>query len=113
MRARLVAFKGDSNALTASHSELRMHFDNNRNAAPDAVEVMVREMTDLEDMLLHGLVQGEVKQRGEGDVKVEVQLRPENAEKMDAGGINPLEHLGEGLGEVEDKGLDDVKIDKS
>ena len=44
MRARLVAFNGDTNAIVKSRTELRMHFNNNRTAPPEAVVGMVKEV---------------------------------------------------------------------
>ena len=44
MRARLVAFSGDFNAIEKSRTELRMHFVNNKAAAPEAVVGMVKEV---------------------------------------------------------------------
>mmetsp|Transcript_13135 Transcript_13135/g.26794 ORF Transcript_13135/g.26794 Transcript_13135/m.26794 type:complete len:129 (-) Transcript_13135:6-392(-) len=112
LRARLIAFSGDDNAIAASRLELRTHILNNANVEKSQAEIMVKEMIDLEDVLLGGIVQGEVKQGGD-EVKVEIQLRKENAEVMDKESINPIEHLGGGLGEAKTKGLDDVKIEKS
>jgi hypothetical protein len=44
MRARLVAFSGDFNAIEKSRTELRMHFVNNKAAPPEAVVGMVKEV---------------------------------------------------------------------
>ena len=65
MRARQKLFAGDTHALQESRVELRSHFQNNR-VVTDAthLEGLFSMIDETEDMMLHGIVQGKLNERG-------------------------------------------------
>jgi hypothetical protein len=110
MRARQIPFASDPHALTSSRIELRKQFLANAHLTdPLIINELLVGITEVEDMLLNGLVQGKVVEEPSGDVKVRVDIRKENAESMNPEVPNPLEHLGDGL--FPEKTLDDVVLD--
>ena len=114
LRARLIPFASDASALSSSRAELRTQFLANKAVADDAkIRELLKGVDDVEDMLLNGLVQGEVVDHAPNDRRVKVSIRKENAEVMNPAAPNPLEHLGEGLFPEEKEDLDEVVLDKS
>ena len=82
LRARTKLFAGDERALRESATALRVEFEKNRNATgpPEHLEGLLGMIDEAEDMLLHGIVQGELNK--ERNV-VEVKIGPEHEGKMD------------------------------
>ncbi len=81
-RARKQLFAGDTRALTESRHAIRAEFDKNRHVTgpPEHIEGLISMIDDAEDMLLHGIVRGELN--AERNV-VEVKIGPEHEAKMD------------------------------
>ena len=81
-RARRQLFNGDNRALAESRLAIRAEFDKNRHITgpPDHIEGLLSMIDDAEDMLLHGIVRGELNT--ERNV-VEVKIRPEHEARMD------------------------------
>ena len=111
LRARLLPFMNDNHALSASRVELKTQFMLNKDVSSAAeIEELLKGIDEVEEMLRSSVVQGRVKEDQDGDVRVGVQFSKENAMSMDKDSINPLEHLGEGLGEEKSAGLDDIEV---
>ena len=93
-RARRRLFAGDERALAESALAIRAEFVKNRNVAghpPEHVEGLLSMIDEAEDMMLHGIIQGEHNK--ERNV-VEVKISPEQGE-MDPGTmthIDPITH---------------------
>ena len=81
-RARKQLFAGDTRALTESRFAIRAEFDKNRNVTgpPEHLEGLLSMIDDAEDMMLHGIVRGELNP--ERNV-VEVKISPEHEANMD------------------------------
>ena len=81
-RARKQLFAGDTRALTESRFAIRTEFDKNRNVTgpPEHLEGLISMIDDAEDMMLHGIVRGELNP--ERNV-VEVKISPEHEANMD------------------------------
>jgi complex III assembly factor LYRM7 len=81
-RARRQLFAGDNRALAESRLAIRAEFDKNRHITgpPAHIEGLLSMIDDAEDMLLHGIVRGELNT--ERNV-VEVKIRPEHEARMD------------------------------
>ena len=64
-RARNKLFQGDSRALRESRYAIRAEFDKNRNVSdPYQLDGFLRMIDEAEDMMLHGIVQGVLNERG-------------------------------------------------
>ena len=60
-RARKVLFQGDDRAMRESRVEIRKQFEMNRAASdPAHIEGLLTMVDEAEDMLLHGIVRGEL-----------------------------------------------------
>ena len=60
-RARKILFQGDERAMRESRIEIRKNFDMNRAASdPAHIEGLLTMVDEAEDMLLHGIVRGEL-----------------------------------------------------
>ena len=60
-RARKILFQGDERAMLESRIEIRKNFDMNRAASdPAHIEGLLTMVDEAEDMLLHGIVRGEL-----------------------------------------------------
>ena len=81
-RARKQLFAGDARALAESRVAIRAEFDKNRNITgpPEQIEGLLSMIDEAEDMLLHGIVRGELNQ--DRNV-VEVKIGPEHEARMD------------------------------
>ena len=81
-RARRQLFAGDDRALAESRLAIRAEFDRNRHVVgpPDRIEGLLSMIDDAEDMLLHGIVRGELNP--ERNV-VEVKIGPNHEARMD------------------------------
>mmetsp|Transcript_13133 Transcript_13133/g.21789 ORF Transcript_13133/g.21789 Transcript_13133/m.21789 type:complete len:128 (-) Transcript_13133:137-520(-) len=73
-RARNKLFQGDVRALAESRLAIRAEFDKNR-IVPDAshLEGLLVMIDEAEDMMLHGIVQGSLNERGNYEVKVKAE----------------------------------------
>ncbi|KAL7449809.1 hypothetical protein ACHAWC_001831 [Mediolabrus comicus] len=81
-RARKQLFAGDERALRESRFAIRAEFDKNRHTTgpPEHIEGLLTMIDEAEDMLLHGIVRGELNQ--DRNV-VEVKINPEHESRMD------------------------------
>jgi len=81
-RARSKLFAGDARALAESAVAIRAEFEKNRHVAgpPEHIEGLLTMIDEAEDMLLHGIVRGELNE--ERNV-VEVKIGPEHERRMD------------------------------
>jgi len=62
-RARGVVFIGDQRAMAESKIALRTEFDKNRSVTdPATLEGLLTMVDEAEDMLLHGIVRGDLNQ---------------------------------------------------
>ena len=88
-RARRQLFAGDHRALIESRLAIRAEFDRNRNVVgpPDHIESLLAMIDDAEDMLLHGIVRGELNT--DRNV-VEVKIGPNHEARMDR---NTMTHV--------------------
>ena len=60
-RARKILFQGDDRAMRESRVEIRKQFEMNRAASdPAHIEGLLTMVDEAEDMLLHGIVRGEL-----------------------------------------------------
>ena len=60
-RARKILFQGDERSMRESRIEIRKNFDVNRAASdPAHIEGLLTMVDEAEDMLLHGIVRGEL-----------------------------------------------------
>ncbi|GBG31581.1 Complex III assembly factor LYRM7 [Hondaea fermentalgiana] len=65
LRARGKLFNGDSRALRESQVALRAAFEVNRHEADaNRINDMIKDIGEAEDMMLHGLVQARLNERG-------------------------------------------------
>lgn len=63
-RARKILFHGDDRAMRESRVEIRKQFDMNRHATdPAHIEGLLTMVDEAEDMLMHGIVRGELNQQ--------------------------------------------------
>ena len=63
-RARKILFQGDDRAMRESRVEIRKQFDMNRGATdPGHIEGLLTMVDEAEDMLLHGIVRGELNEQ--------------------------------------------------
>ena len=63
-RARKILFQGDDRAMRESRVEIRKQFDLNRGATdPTHIEGLLTMVDEAEDMLLHGIVRGELNEQ--------------------------------------------------
>mmetsp|Transcript_23333 Transcript_23333/g.39826 ORF Transcript_23333/g.39826 Transcript_23333/m.39826 type:complete len:138 (-) Transcript_23333:261-674(-) len=81
-RARKQLFTGDERALRESRFAIRAEFDKNKTITgpPEHIEGLLSMIDEAEDMLLHGIVRGELNQ--DRNV-VEVKIGPEHESRMD------------------------------
>ena len=91
-RARRHLFIGDNRALRESRIAIRAEFDKNKNVTgpPEHIEGLLRMIDEAEDMLLHGIVRGELNR--ERNV-VEVKLGPEHETRMDSETMTHLDPI--------------------
>lgn len=89
-RARSFLFQGDDRALRESRLAIRAEFTKNKNAPPSQIPQLLQMIDDAEDMLLHGIVQGQLNE--EKNV-VEVKLGPEHESRMDSETMTHLDPI--------------------
>jgi len=88
-RARKVLFKNDERALYESRFAIRAEFDKNRAVTPEGphFEGLLSMVHEAEDMLLHGIVQGELNQNSGN---YEVKIKPEHADAEQMTQMEPI-----------------------
>ncbi|CAM9130699.1 unnamed protein product [Ascophyllum nodosum] len=107
LRARLVAFKGDSTMLAASKQQLRLEFDNNKEIVnPKKIAGLIKGIDEVEGMLLHNIAQGRLNDRGNYAVNVAPRSQ-EPATKKD--GVIEVEHIDGKVGNLPE----DVTVSRS
>mmetsp|Transcript_25649 Transcript_25649/g.61650 ORF Transcript_25649/g.61650 Transcript_25649/m.61650 type:complete len:139 (+) Transcript_25649:62-478(+) len=113
-RARKQLFAGDARALAESRLAIRAEFDKNRhvatNAPPEHVEGLLSMIDEAEDMLLHGIVRGELNK--ERNV-VEVKIGPEHGARMDGETMTHVDPITAETGEKMDGSTPKIEITKS
>ncbi|KAL7553369.1 hypothetical protein ACHAWF_016653 [Thalassiosira exigua] len=98
LRARSKLFAGDERALRESAAALRAEFEKNRLASgpPEHIEGLLGMIDEAEDMLLHGIVRGELNK--ERNV-VEVKIGPEHERRMDESTLTHVDPITSETGE--------------
>jgi len=81
-RARKKLFQNDGKAMLESRHAIRAQFDVNRNATgAQHIEGLLTMIDEAEDMLLHGIVQGELD---EDSGNYQVKVKPEHTDTVEA-----------------------------
>jgi complex III assembly factor LYRM7 len=89
-RARSFLFQGDERALRESRIAIRAEFTKNKHAPASQIPELLQMIDDAEDMLLHGIVRGELN--ADRNV-VEVKLSPEHESRMDTETMTHLDPI--------------------
>ena len=90
-RARKILFTGDDRAMRESRVAIRTEFDKNRYVIdPTHLEGLIVMVDEAVDMLLHGIVRGELNQEKN---TYEVKIKKEHAESMDTETITHLDPI--------------------
>ena len=90
-RARKVLFTGDDRAMRESRIAIRTQFDANRNATdPAQLEGLILMVDEAEDMLLNGIVRGELNTEKN---TYEVKVKKEHAQNMDSETITHMDPI--------------------
>ena len=80
-RARKKLFQNDHRAMIESRHAIRAQFDMNRNATGvQHIEGLLSMIDEAEDMLLHGIVQGELN---EETGNYQVKVKPEHTDTVE------------------------------
>ncbi len=109
-RARKVLFTGDDRAMRESRVAIRAQFDANRNVTdPAQMEGLMVMVDEAEDMLLNGIVRGELNEEKNA---YEVKVKKEHAENMDSETITHIDPITAETS-LNDKGKPDVVVTKS
>ena len=109
-RARKALFQNDERALRESALAIRSEFNKNRLVTGPAehVEGLLSMIDDAEDMLRHGIVQGELNK--ERNV-VEVKIQPEHEMRMDPDSITHLDPITSETGDrMDPSGTPEVEV---
>lgn len=112
-RARSKLFAGDTRALRESAVAIRAEFDKNRQIAGphEHIEGLLTMIDEAEDMLLHGIVRGELNT--ERNV-VEVKIDPEHESRMDSETLTHVDPITAETGkQMDGDGTPKVEITKS
>jgi len=90
-RARKILFTGDDRAMKESRVALRTEFDKNRQATGTThLEGLLVMVDEAEDMLLNGIVRGELNKEKNA---YEVKIKKEHAESMDSETITHIDPI--------------------
>lgn len=90
-RARKSLFTGDDRAMRESRLALRSEFDKNRHVTdPTHIEGLLVMVDEAEDMLLHGIVRGELNRERN---TYEIKIKKEHAESMDSETITHVDPI--------------------
>ena len=112
-RARKKLFAGDVRALTESRFAIRAEFDKNRTVSgpPEHIEGLLTMIDEAEDMMLTGIVQGELNE--ERNV-VEVKISPEHDAKIDGDSLTHLDAITSETGDkMDSSGKPKIEVTKS
>lgn len=110
-RARATLFQGDERALRESRVAIRAEFTKNKNAPAAQIPELLQMIDDAEDMLLHGIVRGELN---EDRNVVEVKLSPEHESRMDTETMTHLDPITSDTGkQMDGKGKPVIEVTKS
>jgi len=90
-RARTVLFDQDIRAMRESRIAIRSEFDKNRHVTdPAHLEGLIVMADEAEDMLLHGIVRGELNQEKNA---YEIKIKKEHAASMDGETITHIDPI--------------------
>lgn len=90
-RARKILFTGDDRAMKESRVALRTEFYKNRHATGTThLEGLLVMVDEAEDMLLNGIVRGELNKEKNA---YEVKIKKEHAESMDSETITHIDPI--------------------
>mmetsp|Transcript_9254 Transcript_9254/g.13847 ORF Transcript_9254/g.13847 Transcript_9254/m.13847 type:complete len:138 (-) Transcript_9254:342-755(-) len=110
-RARKSLFIGDILAMKESRVAIRAQFDSNRNATdPTHIEGCLTMVDEAEDMILNGIVRGELN---EDKNSYEVKIKPQHAESMDGESITHMDPITSETSLNESSGKPDVVVTSS
>lgn len=108
-RARAKLFVGDQRAMMESRKAIRAEFDKNRFVKdPATMEGLLTMIDEAEDMLVHGIVRGELNQ---SSGNYEVKIKPEHAERMDSETMTHIDPITAETGES--NGKPEITVTKS
>ncbi|KAL3802850.1 hypothetical protein HJC23_007627 [Cyclotella cryptica] len=112
-RASRHLFTGDERALRESRIAIRAEFDKSKNVTgpPEHIEGLLQMIDEAEDMLLHGIVRGELNR--ERNV-VEVKIGPEHETRMDNETMTHLDPITSETGkQMDGSGKPKIEITKT
>lgn len=90
-RARKSLFWGDHRAMRESRVAIRTEFEKHRNVTdPAHLEGLLVMIDEAEDMLLHGIVRGELNREKNA---YEIKIKKEHAESMDSETITHVDPI--------------------
>lgn len=108
MRARQSLFTGDERAMRESRIAIRTEYVKNRNVTdPVQIEGLIVMADEATDMLLHGIVRGELNQDKNA---YEVKIKKEHADSMDSETITHVDPITAETSLNEDTGNPDVVV---
>jgi complex III assembly factor LYRM7 len=112
-RARKQLFAGDKQALRESRFAIRAEFDKNRaiTGPTEHIEGLLTMIDEAEDMLLHGIVRGELNQ--DRNV-IEVRIGPEHESRMDTETMTHIDPITSETGaKIDGAGKPKIEVTKS
>ncbi|KAL7527115.1 hypothetical protein ACHAXR_006972 [Thalassiosira sp. AJA248-18] len=112
-RARSKLFTNDTRALRESAIAIRSEFDKNKHVTgpPEHIEGLLTMIDEAEDMLLHGIVRGELNT--ERNV-VEVKIGEEHGGRMDGETMTHVDPITSETGSMmDDGGKPKIEVTKS
>uniref|UniRef100_A0A7S0B3T0 Complex 1 LYR protein domain-containing protein n=1 Tax=Minutocellus polymorphus TaxID=265543 RepID=A0A7S0B3T0_9STRA len=91
-RARKILFQGDDRAMRESRVEIRKQFGMNRAVSdPAHIEGLLTMVDEAEDMLLHGIVRGELNdQTGNYEVKIKAEHASDDGAATATNNLEPI-----------------------
>ena len=101
-RARKQLFQNDNRAMVESRAAIREQFEMNRNATgAQHIEGLLTMIDEAEDMLLHGIVQGELNEET-GNYQVKVKSEHTDTVVADQSKMEPItKEMGDSYGKPE------------
>lgn len=108
MRARQSLFTGDERAMRESRIAIRTEYVKNRNVTdPVQIEGLMVMADEATDMLLHGIVRGELNQDKNA---YEVKIKKEHVDSMDSETITHVDPITAETSLNEETGNPDVVV---